>query len=164
MKHYFCFDLDHTVIDSSHRQLTKPDGSLDLDHWIENCTREKVLADSLLPLATTMQRAINTGKQVLICTARVIGEADLDFLMLKGLYAHNVTLLSRPEGDRSSDHLLKERLLKEFAKANKLHFANFAKRCFFYDDNQDVLQHLAGLGFNCLDSVRINKAIQSWKS
>ena len=32
----YIFDLDHTVIDSSHRQITRPDGSLDLDAWIEN--------------------------------------------------------------------------------------------------------------------------------
>ena len=48
----YIFDLDHTVIDSSHRQLTKADGSLDLAHWITNNTREKIMADSLLPLAT----------------------------------------------------------------------------------------------------------------
>ena len=47
----YIFDLDHTVIDSSHRQLTRADGSLDLDHWIENCTREKIYQDKLLPLA-----------------------------------------------------------------------------------------------------------------
>jgi hypothetical protein len=50
----YIFDLDHTVIDSSHRQLTRADGSLDLDHWIENCTREKIYQDKLLPLAKLM--------------------------------------------------------------------------------------------------------------
>jgi FMN phosphatase YigB (HAD superfamily) len=50
MKTYI-FDLDHTVIDSSHRQLTKADGSLDLAHWIENNTPEKIAADTELPLA-----------------------------------------------------------------------------------------------------------------
>ena len=45
----YIFDLDHTVIDSSHRQLTREDGSLDLDNWIENCTHEKIMQDSLFP-------------------------------------------------------------------------------------------------------------------
>ena len=53
----YIFDLDHTVIDSSHRQLTKADGSLDLAHWIANNTREKIMADSLLPLATQWRKA-----------------------------------------------------------------------------------------------------------
>ena len=52
----FIFDLDHTVIDSSHRQITKADGSLDLDNWIANCTREKIMADTFLPLASTLAR------------------------------------------------------------------------------------------------------------
>ena len=38
----YIFDLDHTVIDSSHRQITRADGSLDLDAWIENSTRKKI--------------------------------------------------------------------------------------------------------------------------
>ena len=52
----YIFDLDHTVIDSSHRQLTREDGSLDLDNWIENCTHEKIMQDRLLPLASSFKR------------------------------------------------------------------------------------------------------------
>ena len=65
------FDLDGTVIDSSHRKATLPDGSLDLDHWIENCTPEKIAGDSLLPLAGYM-RQVYPHHEVLICTARVM--------------------------------------------------------------------------------------------
>ena len=53
----FIFDLDHTVIDSSHRQATRPDGSLDLDHWRENSTPAMIEADSLLPLANEWRKA-----------------------------------------------------------------------------------------------------------
>ena len=38
----YIFDLDHTVIDSSHRQATRPDGSLDLEHWKANSTRQLI--------------------------------------------------------------------------------------------------------------------------
>jgi len=71
MIHYI-FDLDHTVIDSSHRQHTKPDGSLDLDNWRENCTQQKIMADKILPLADLMRSAWSNGHNVIICTARVL--------------------------------------------------------------------------------------------
>ena len=43
------FDLDGTVIDSSHRQATKPDGTLNLEHWFENATPDKIAQDRILP-------------------------------------------------------------------------------------------------------------------
>jgi hypothetical protein len=52
----FIYDLDHTVIDSTHRQATLADGSLDLAHWIENNTPELIARDSLLPLAKANAR------------------------------------------------------------------------------------------------------------
>ena len=38
----YIFDLDGTVIDSSHRQLALPNGDIDLTHWRENSTKEKI--------------------------------------------------------------------------------------------------------------------------
>ena len=78
----YIFDLDHTVIDSSHRQLTRADGSLDLDHWIENCTREKIYQDKLLPLARLMRSAYSQGHQVIVCTARVLSVWDHAFWLI----------------------------------------------------------------------------------
>src|SRR5210317_1634194 len=102
---FYIFDLDHTVIDSSHRQLTRADGSLDLAHWIENCSREKIFGDSLLPLADQMRDLIARGKNVVICTARVMSDADYDFLYAHGLYTP--WILSRPMGSRLDDAELK---------------------------------------------------------
>ena len=48
----FIYDLDHTVIDSSHRAATLPNGSIDLDHWREHSTPELIARDRLLPLAS----------------------------------------------------------------------------------------------------------------
>ena len=62
----YIFDLDGTVIDSSHRQLALPNGDIDLTHWKENSTKEKIFKDELLPLARYMKRAIanpNTKRQ-----------------------------------------------------------------------------------------------------
>ena len=57
----FIFDLDHTVIDSSHRQATLPNGDLNLQHWRENATPEKIAQDSLLPLADEWKKAKAKG-------------------------------------------------------------------------------------------------------
>ena len=51
----YIFDLDMTVIDSSHRKVSLPDGSIDLVHWKENCTFEKIFKDEVMPLATFMR-------------------------------------------------------------------------------------------------------------
>lgn len=76
----YIFDLDHTVIDSSHRQLTRADGTLDLDNWIANCTAEKINQDKLLPLARLMRSAYSNGHHVVICTARVLSVHDHCYL------------------------------------------------------------------------------------
>ena len=55
---HFIFDLDHAVIDSSHRQITRPDGSLDLAAWIKNNTRANIMRD-----AATARRAMATSRQ-----------------------------------------------------------------------------------------------------
>ena len=81
----FIFDLDGTTIDSSHRQNTLPDGSLNLDAWIRNNTPEKILADSLLPLAEKMRGVNREMDTVAVITARVMQDADLAFLKLNGL-------------------------------------------------------------------------------
>ncbi len=46
------FDLDHTLIDSSHRMNKFKDSSydLDIDYWLENNTHENIMQDRLLPL------------------------------------------------------------------------------------------------------------------
>jgi len=41
IKNITIFDLDGTVIDSSHRQATKPDGTLNLEHWFEMQRQKK---------------------------------------------------------------------------------------------------------------------------
>ena len=75
----YIFDLDGTVIDSSHRQNTRPDGSLDLAQWIENNTPEKILADSLLPLAEKMRGVNREMDTVAIITAELCKMLILHF-------------------------------------------------------------------------------------
>jgi len=132
------FDLDGTVIDSSHRQLIAENGALDLAHWKENSTPEKIAADSLLPLAKFWRVAQNTGFPIIVCTARVMGPADYAFLESHGL-RYNVCL-SRREGDTTPDAALKILVLKGYARKLGITWAHFCARATAYDDNAQVLK------------------------
>jgi hypothetical protein len=153
---YYIFDLDHTVIDSSHRQLTRADGSLDLAHWIENCSREKIFRDSLLPLADQMRDLIARGKNVVICTARVMSDADYDFLLANGLYTP--WILSREEGERMADAALKYQALQDFAYRQGMSWARFARTSIILDDNESVLAMARMNGFRAYHPARWNRA------
>ena len=151
----YIFDLDGTVIDSSHRQNTRPDGSLDLAHWIENNTPEKILADSLLPLAEKMREV--RSDTVAVITARVIQDADLAFLK-----RHNLKfdyLFSRAQGNNSPDDLLKRRaILRLAAKMNKS-IAWMRKNAVFFDDNLAVLDIMASMGIKTINATLANERL-----
>ena len=150
----YIFDLDHTVIDSSHRQHTRPDGSLDLDNWRENCTREKIMADKILPLADLMRSAYTKGDKVIICTARVLSVWDHVFLAAHDLRFH--ALLSRAEGDTRKDDVMKRALLLKHFKDLGIPFARWTRNAVFYDDNKNVLKMAAKLGIIARDAVQLN--------
>ena len=156
---HFIFDLDHTVIDSSHRQLTRADGSLNLDHWRENCTREAIMADQLLPMARVMQGAIENGLDVIICTARVLSVHDIAFLIEHGLYTDNI--LSRPEGDASGDADLKVRLLTEHAASRGMSFRSFTRWAYMWDDNKNVLRVLREHGIKTYCAIEANNKLKA---
>jgi len=156
MIHYI-FDLDHTVIDSSHRQHTKPDGSLDLDNWRENCTRQKIMADKILPLADLMRSAWSNGHNVIICTARVLSIWDHVFLADNNLRAH--AILSRAEGDNRGDAEMKRDLLLKHFSSLKIPVARWTRSAVFYDDNQAVLDMADRLGIITRNAIKLNKQL-----
>ena len=151
----YIFDLDHTVIDSSHRQLTKADGSLDLDHWIANNTRAKIMADSLLPLATQWRKAYAKGGEIVVCTAREMSEADYEYLRAHGLHYH--AILSRPAGNTQPDGILKEGLIRQYAQTKPITWARFCRQTVMFDDSQNVIKTLAPLGVRMVESTHINE-------
>lgn len=151
----YIFDLDHTVIDSSHRQLTRADGSLDLDHWIDNCTRQKIFADKLLPLARLMRSAYAQGHTVIVCTARVLSAHDYAFLAHHNLKAD--AILSRPMGCNDSDADLKRELLFDHFRNQPL--ARWARNAVFYDDNLGVLEMAKKLGIRTKNAVQLNSKL-----
>ena len=150
----FIYDLDHTVIDSSHRQLTLADGSLDLDHWIENNTPEKIARDRLLPLAKHWRTQRERGAEIVVCTARVMGMADYEFLRVNGLEWD--AMLSRIEGDSTSDALLKERALRNYAATKTYSWRRFCMFSVMIDDNKNVISHLTARGLRVYNALEIN--------
>ena len=156
--HYF-FDLDHTVIDSSHRQLTRPDGSLDLAAWRRNNTKANIMADTLLPLATQWRRADKKGATIIICTARVMGEHDYEYLRRHGLRGD--ACLSRREGDTTPDADLKEKMIRKYAQARPMSWARFCATSIFFDDNANVLSMLDRIGIKAYDSISLNETLRT---
>ncbi len=150
----FIYDLDHTVIDSRHRQATLPNGDLDLAHWIENSTPEKVAADKLLPLAGHWKTQRARGCEIVVCTARVMGEADYRYLADHGLIWDG--MICRTEGDTSSDAILKERGLRNYAASAGISWARFVRFSIMLDDNESVINHLTARGLRVYNSLEIN--------
>lgn len=74
------FDLDMTIVDSSHRHASKPDGSIDLAHWFENAKPDKIAKDTLLPLARSVRTFYDAGNDIVLCTARCLQQADRDWI------------------------------------------------------------------------------------
>ncbi len=153
----YIFDLDGTVIDSSHRQNTLPDGSLDLAHWIENNTVDKILADSLLPLAEKMREV--RSDTVAVITARVIQDADLAFLK-----RHNLKfdyLYSRAQGNNTPDDLLKRRAILRLAKKLQRSMAWMRKNTVFFDDNLEVLGIMESMGIKTINATLANERLSA---
>lgn len=155
----FIFDLDQTVIDSNHRRVCNLDGTIDLTHWRENSTPELVFKDSLLPLATQWKRAKAKGAEIVVCTAREMGDADLALLEFHGLEWD--AMLSRPEGDRTPDDILKRKLLRGYAVELGVAWQRFVKFSVMWDDCEKVIRRLTEDGLVVHNSNYINKVLAS---
>ena len=151
---YKIWDLDGTVIDSSHRYSTLPNGDIDLPLWIADNTRDNIAKDQLLPLARLMRSNYRQGDIVIICTARVLGVWDHVFLADHGIKAHFI--LSRALGDNRGDAEMKrQKLLALFADL-KVPFARWTRNATFYDDNLGVLDMAEKLGIRTKNAVQLN--------
>lgn len=154
---YVIFDLDGTVIDSRHRQATKADGSLDLDHWIERNKPELIMQDSLLPLARVMRIIKRNGHKVIVCTARSYQIADEEFLWANGL-DYDVYLSRAAKGDTRDDATLKTELLNDYFKGLGFKSVSSAKPIMF-DDNLRVIDAMIKLGVTVYDATLANRRL-----
>ena len=151
----FIFDLDGTVVDSSHRQ---GDGSL--NDWRRMNTVGNIMRDGLLPLAGKMQAAILDGLDVWVCTSRVMGKADFAFLRLQGLLPNGGPVIHRiGENDQRPCGELKLAKLRGYAAGMGITWAQFAHDSIMFDDSLDVQKTLRGAGIRVIDPVQFNTYI-----
>jgi len=153
IKNISIFDLDGTIIDSTHRQMVKSDGTLDLAAWKENATPEMIFEDKVLPLAQQVRKRQKAGDFVMVCTARNMTDADFEFLQNEGICPDKI--VSRPFGNMEPDGILKAKQLrslfnlKQFQKASKIMF----------DDAASVRSSLRKLGIAVICPAKIHERI-----
>ena len=153
----FIFDLDGTVVDSSHRQ---GDGSL--NDWRRLNTVGNIMRDGLLPLAGKMQTAIQDGLDIWVCTSRVMGKADFAFLRLQNLLPNGGPVIHRiGENDQRPCGELKLAKLRGYAAGMGITWAQFAHDSIMFDDSLDVQKTLRGAGIRVIDPVQFNAYIQN---
>ena len=146
------FDLDGTTIDSSHRHATLADGTLNLAKWIENSTPEKIFQDSVLPLGHLVSK-IGKRAYTMICTARVLSQADYEFLMENGICVDKI--ISRPLGNNTPDGELKKRQLNSFLSLKQ--FKN--KNVIMFDDADSVRSTLRKIGITVIHPDTVNRKV-----
>lgn len=173
---YVVFDLDMTVIDSSHRHASKPDGSIDLAHWFENC--HKTGEDTLLPLSRAVRRMYDAGHRIILCTARCMQDADYAWLADHAEQLPHHKLLSRegrfvtsdsPEyassyhgfiGDSRGDGEIK--LEQIMAYIGEDGFTSFEDaNVVLFEDNLKTIDLFMKHGAMCFDATRANRKMRA---
>lgn len=154
MKNVVIFDLDGTVIDSSHRTPTRNDGTLDLESYIRLRSRKTIFQDTLFPLAKIMRQLAKSGNYIIISTARIIDQDDLDYLAEMDIPYHKI--FSRPENDRSKDADLKLRTMRSFRNLKQFR----DKPWFMFEDATPVIAAMRKAGVRCLNSVKVNEKLK----
>lgn len=150
------FDLDETVINSSHRTPNFPDGTLNLAAYIEKHTPENVAKDTLLPLAKVMQKAIAQGYKVAILTARDMAQCDYDFLAKHGIKSR--WIYSRDKCKTKRHYKMSDGLYKTtwFLKMPKSLTKNHV---IMFDDSKVVKNAMRKIGVVCLCAHKINRKL-----
>jgi hypothetical protein len=150
------FDLDETVINSSHRTPNYPDGTLNLDAYIALHTPENVFKDTLLPLARTMQACIKAGYTVGILTARDMHEADYEYLKLNDIAP--ALIFSRDRCKTKEHYAMRDGPYKvEWVRC----MSDELKRghIVMFDDAKPVKAALRAIGVTCLCAHKVNKKL-----
>lgn len=131
------YDMDGTIVDSSHRYRTVIDNNgkerIDLEYWRAN--EYRAMQDGLLPLAEQYQKDIaDPDCFVIIATARVMHEPDFQFV--NEILGKPDYLISRKAGDTRSGSVLKINGLQKFFNLRQFRLADAV----FYEDNVSYLK------------------------
>ena len=130
------YDMDGTIVCSLHRYRTIIDDRgerIDLAYWREN--EHLALDDSLLPLVQEYWQDLSDPETyTIIATARVLGDADREFISTK--LGEPDYIVSRKAGDTQSGKTLKIGGLAKF-----FNLVNFkTDDVVFYEDNVQYLK------------------------
>ena len=146
IKQIHIYDIDGTLVDSTHRYRTivTPEGKLAIDfpYWVEN--RHRAMDDKLLPLAKQYQAQLkDPSVYVVAATARNMHPTERQHIeQVLGWPQH---MIARRDGDNRSGALLKVLGLNKLFSLKQ--FAKVETR-FFYEDNQAYLQAVCN-AHNC---------------
>lgn len=137
------FDLDGVIIDATHRQILKADGSLDLDQYRANSTPILIDQDKALPFAISANTLTSAKIPFFVCTARVMCRSSIKWLSKRGIMPHMI--FSRDgENDNRRDHILKrDHLTANFSKKQ-------LERSFLIDDNESNLLMANAIGMQAI--------------
>lgn len=130
------YDMDGTVVDSSHRYRTIIDDNgerIDLEFWRQN--QFDAMNDTLLPMAEQYKKDLDCpNTYVIIATARVMNNPDWQFV--KEILGEPDYFISRKDGDNQSGKTLKINGLARFFNLLNFKDADFV----FYEDNVSYLK------------------------
>lgn len=131
------YDMDGTIVDSSHRYRTIIGEDnierIDLPYWREN--EYKAMEDGLLPLAEQYRMDLRCDNTyVIIATARVIQGPDMMFI--ENILGKPDYLISRGMNDTRSGKDLKIKGLQKFFNLKPFRTADAV----FYEDNIQYLK------------------------
>ncbi len=149
----FIFDLDGTVIDSTHRQGDT------LDDWRRMNTARNVALDSPLPLLDQMRDAIADDLDVIVCTSRVMNGRDFRWLDDHGI--RGIDVLCRAPSDNRTCGFFKLQLLHNYARSIGYTWARFAQTSIMFDDDSGVQNTLRSVGLRVIDPVNYNFNIRT---
>ena len=149
----YIFDLDGTVIDSSHRLGDS------LDDWRRMNTPANVAKDSPLPLLDQMRDAIADDLDVIVCTSRVMSGRDFRWLDDHGI--RGVTILCRDVDDDRLCGFFKLHLLKDYADSLGYTWARFCQTSIMFDDDKGVQDTLKSVGLRVIDPLHYNLNIRT---
>lgn len=130
------YDMDGTIVDSSHRYRTIVDENgerIDLDYWREN--EYLAMDDKLLPLHEQYKKdLLDPHCYVIIATARVMNGPDWQFV--NEVLGQPDYFISRPKDSSVSGKILKINGLARFFNLVNFKDAEFV----FYEDNIQYLK------------------------
>lgn len=137
IKRIAIYDMDGTIVDSSHRYRTVFDTAgherIDLQYWRDN--EYRAMEDTLLPLAEQYKQDLQDEScYVIIATARVMNSPDWQFV--REILGMPDYFISRKSGDTRSGALLKVLGLQKFFNLKNFRDADAV----FYEDNVSYLK------------------------